>query len=454
MKKYVNKYVIHFGTKGSKLKLICFYFAFLTSNWVFVYFVDLGDDSNNKFGRKDKLQKELEIYRPGSGPLRRSGSSRQDCDDDDKRSVFTGFGRETDSSKKSDFIPNKHFENPNRKKENFPRGQSKMNGLSADNYSTFNLRRKQQKKTQPFYEPPNEWTTEKRSDRPRVNFVNPDDSKGDDDNWRAHKAPKVVNVPKVAKRIEEKPIPERITPSEIIPSMVINTRVNTVPVQNISEKTSSHGGRKREEKKVTNKTISSSVLMNYEKLPPRFRKKYCEDNHITVEEVESYLTNGLSLQDEHNKQQSSYQSRSQTLPPRSGKSRFNEPQRHHEQVFYRTNSNQLPPKPEARRGQPVANNIAESARRIVDFDLPTKVHSVHQEPKTVDLYTKDDSVDIISNNLKQCLESAVLLPSGTIVSLVGLLIIFIMYSLINVLCVKLIELGRRSRTGRKYVKSS
>lgn len=359
----------------------------------------------------------MEIYRPGSGPLRRSGSSRQD-DDDDKRSVFTGFTRDLESSKKSDFIPNKHFENPSRKKENFPRGQSKMNGFGADNYSTFNLRRKQQKKTQPFYEPPNEWTNEKRSDRPRVNFVNPDDSRDDDENWRAHKAPKVVSVPKVAKKIEEKSVSEKIiTPTDNIPSIVINTRVNTVPVQNVQEKaSSSYGNRKREEKKVNSKTISSNLLMGYEKLPPRFRKKFCEDNHVTMEEIESYLTNGLASQEEHNKQHNTFQSRSQTLPPKSGKGRFNEPQRHHEQVFYRTNSNQPPPKTEPRRVQSTVNNSSESSRRGVDFDLPSKTYSSHQESTTVDSNSRNDTEDNVSVIMKQSLESAVLLPSGTMVS--------------------------------------
>lgn len=356
----------------------------------------------------------MEIYRPGSGPLRRSGNSRQDIDDDDKRSVFTGFVRDLDSSKKSDFIPNKHFENPNRKKENFPRGQSKTNGLTADNYSTFNLRRKQQKKTQPFYEPPNEWSSDKRPDRPRVNFVNPEDSKGnDDENWRAHKVSKAVSVPKTVKKIEETPVPEKvITLVGNIPSMVINTRINTVPVQNIPEKVPGYGNRKREEKKVLNKVIPSSVLMAFEKKPPRFRRKFCEENHVTLEEVELYLTNVIPPQDDNNKQHSSYQSRSQTLPPRSGKGRFNEPQRHHEQVFYRTNSNQLPPKTEVRRVQSTANSSTESNRRSVDFELPTKI--CNQKTLIVDSNTRDDA-DNVSINVKQSLESAVLLPSGTIV---------------------------------------
>lgn len=379
----------------------------------YVYFVNIGDDSNNKFGRRDKFQKELAIYRPGSGPLRRSGNSRQeDDDDDDKR--FSGFGRDIDSSKKSDFIPNKHFENSNRKKENFPRtGPSKVNGFAADSYSTFNLRRKQQKKTQPFYEPPNEWTNDKRPDRPRVNFVNPDSSKDDDDaNWRAHKAPKVVNVPKVIKKVEEKSIPDKIsTPTDSVPSVIINARVNTASTQNNSDKASSFGNRKREEKKPLNKAVLSNLLVSYEKLPPRFRKKFCEDNHITVEEVESLLTNGLSPQDDHNKQQSSFQSRSQTLPTRSGKGRSNEPQRQQEQVFYRTSSNQLPLKTEVRR---VASST-ESNRRSVDFDLPSKNYNSHQNSRTVDNDLRDND-DNVSVNIKQSFESAVLLPSGTIVS--------------------------------------
>lgn len=294
-----------------------------------------------------------------------------------------------------------------------------MNGFAADNYSTFNLRRKQQKKTQPFYEPPNEWTVEKRPDRPRVNFVNPDDSKGDDDeNWRAHKAPKVVNVPKVVKKVEEKPVPEKIiTPTDTMSTMVMNTRVNTVPVQNIQEKAlSSYGSRKREEKKVVNKTISSNVLLGYEKLPPRFRKKFCEDNHVTMEEIEAYLTNGLASQEEHNKH-TSYQSRSQTLPPKSGKGRFNEPQRHHEQVFYRSNPNQPLPKTEPRRVQSTSNSSTESSRRGVDFDLPSKTYSSHQESTTVESNSRDDTEDNVSINMKQSLESAVLLPSGTMVGL-------------------------------------
>lgn len=359
----------------------------------------------------------MEIYRPGSGPLRRSGSSRQD-DDDEKRSVFTGFVRDLDSSKKSDFIPNKHFENPNRKKENFPRGQSKTNGFAADNYSTFNLRRKQQKKTQPFYEPPNEWNSDKRPDRPRVNFVNPDDSKGDDDeNWRTHKAPKVVSVPKVVKKVDENPVPSKIiVPIENIPSMVIHARINTAPVQNIPEKVPVYGNRKRKEKKVPNKVIPSSVLIAYEKKAPRFRKKFCEENHVTLEEVELYLTNGIPQDD--NKQHSSYHSRSQTLPPRTGKGRFNEPpQRHHEQIFYRTNTNQLPPKTEVKRVQSTANSSTESSRRGVDFDFPTKIYNSNQESVTVDSNKRDDTEDNVSINVKQSIESAVLLPSGTIVSL-------------------------------------
>lgn len=354
--------------------------------------------------------------------MRRSGGSRQDGDDDDKRSAFTGFVRDLDSSSKSDFIPNKHFDNPSRKKEIFPRGQSKVNGFAADNYSTFNLRRKQQKKTQAFYEPPNEWTSEKRSDRPRVNFVHPDDSKGDDENWRAHKANKVANVPKVVKKIEEKPVPEKIIQPavEVIPSMVINTRVNIAPAQIISEKASGFGNRKREEKKMVNKAITSNILIAYEKLPPRFRKKFCEENHVTIEEVESYLTNGLSSQDDHNsKQHSSYQSRSQTLPPRSGKSRFNEPPRHHEQIVYRTNTNQLPPKTEVKRVHSTASSTVELTRQVVDFDLPTKVYSSHQESKTdsnLETSTRNVTEEKMSVNLKQSLESAILFPSGTIVS--------------------------------------
>lgn len=356
----------------------------------------------------------MEIYRPGSGPLRRSGNSRQDADDE--QSVFTGYGRDLDSSKKSDFIPNKHFDNPTRKKENFPRGPPKMiNGLSAENYSTFNLRRKQQKKTQQFYEPPNEWTNEKRLDRPRVNFVNPDDSRGnDDENWRAHKAPKVVSVPKVVKQIEEKPVPEKIiSPANIISNMVINTRVNTTLVQNIPEKVPGFSNRKHEEKKVPTKTISSNILISYEKLPPRFRKRFCEDNHISMEEVESYLTNGLLPQDGH-KPHSSFQSRSQTLPPRSGKGRFDEPHRHHDQVFYRTNSNQLPPKTEVKKVQSTANSSTESSRRV-DYDLTTKIYNnSHQELKYFN--SRDDIEDNTLVNMKQSIESAVLLPGGTIVS--------------------------------------
>lgn len=291
-----------------------------------------------------------------------------------------------------------------------------MNGVAADNYSTFNLKRKQQKKTQLFYEPPNEWSSDKRPDRPRVNFVNPNDSKGDDDNnWRAHKAPNVVIVPKVVKKIDEKPaISEKITPSNIIPTMIINTRVNTV--QNTSDKTHGFGNKKREEKKAPSKPINSAHLMNYEKLPPRLRRKFCDDHHISMEEVEALLTNGLLSQDEHNKQNSSYQSRSQTLPPRSGKGRFNEPQRH-EQGFYRTNSNQLPPKTEIRRQQSaVVNNVnssTESSRR--GADLPSKVYNSH-ESKIVDNNTRDDTENNHSVCIKQSIESAVLLPSGTIVS--------------------------------------
>lgn len=324
--------------------------------------------------------------------------------------MFSGFGRDLESSKKSDFVPNRHFENPSRKKENFPRSQSKVNGFAADNYSSFNLRRKQQKKTQPFYEPPNEWSSDKRPDRPRVNFVNPDDSKGDDGNWRAHKASK-VSVPKVIKKVEEKPLPEKnIISAENIPSMVINARVNPTPLQNVPEKVPGYGNRKREEKKVTNK-ITSSILMGYERLPPRFRKKFCEDNHVTMEEVEAYLTNGLPSQDDHNsKQHSTYQSRSQTLPQRSDKGRSNEPQRHHEQVFYRTKSNQPPAKTEARRVQSISSS--ESSRRDLDFD--TQNFSNHEEPKVVDSVPKNNTEDI-SINMKQPIESAILLPSGTIV---------------------------------------
>lgn len=360
----------------------------------------------------------MEIYRPGSGPLRRSGSSRHDGDDDDKRSAFTGgFSRDLDSSKKSDFIPNKHFDNSNRKKENFPRGSSKMlNGFPSDNYSTFNLRRKQQKKTQSFYESPNEWTNEKRLDRPRVNFVNHDDSRADDnENWRAHKASKVV------KKIEEKHVAEKIISSvDLIHGPVNNTRVNTVPVQNISEKVPDSVNRKREDKKMPIKIIPSNILMTYEKKPPRLRKKFCEENNITMEEVESYLTNGLLTHDDHNKSHGSYQSRSQTLLPRSGKSRFNEPQRHHEQVFYRTNSNQLPPKTEMKKVQSTVNNLTELGRRGVDFDLSTKMYNNHQESK-VNSTSRDEIED---NIVKQPIESVVLLPSGTIVSFFLLLYIF------------------------------
>lgn len=334
-----------------------------------------------------------------------------------------------------------------------------MNGVAADNYSTFNLKRKQQKKTQLFYEPPNEWSNDKRPDRPRVNFVNPNDSKGDDDNnWRAHKAPNVVIVPKVVKKIDEKPaISEKIiTSSDIIPTMIINTRVNTV--QNIPDKTHGFGNKKREEKKVPCKPISSVVLMNYEKLPPRLQRKFCDDYHISMEEVEALLTNGLLSQDEHNKQNSSYQSRSQTLPPRSiGKGRFHEPQRHdpqrhepqrhepqrhepqrhepqrhephrhephrhepqrHEQLFYRTNSNQLPPKTETRRQQSAVvntvNSSTESSRR--GADIPTKVYNSHHESKTADHNARVDTENNHSISIKQPIESAVLLPSGTIVS--------------------------------------
>ncbi|VVC31928.1 DNA/RNA-binding domain, Est1-type,PIN domain,PIN domain-like,Tetratricopeptide-like helical [Cinara cedri] len=377
--------------------------------------LSIDDDANNKFGKRDKLSRDLEIYRPGSGPLRRSGNTRQDGDEDDKRSLFTGFGRDLESSKKSDFIPNKHFENPSRKKENFPRGPSKvMNGFPADNYSTFNLRRKQQKKTQPFYEPSNEWTNEKRQDRPRVNFVNPDDSKGDDENWRAHKAPKVVSVPKVVKKIEEKPVTEKVIPQEIIHSMVIKASVNTITVHNIPDKVVASNNRKLEEKKAPAKTIPSNILMSYEKRPPRLRKKFCEENHITVEEVESYLTNGLVTQDDHNKPHGLYQSRSQTLPPRSGKSRFNEPQRHQEQTFYRTNSNQLPPKTEVKKVPLVVNSSTESSRRGIDFDVTTKMYNNSNQESKTDYNSRDDIEDNTSVNMKQSIESAVLLPSGTI----------------------------------------
>jgi len=358
--------------------------------------------------------------------------------------MFTGFGRDLDSSKKSDFIPNKHFENSNRKKENFPRNHTKTNGFAPDNYSTFNLRRKQQKKTQPFYEPPNEWSNEKRQDRPRVNFVNPDDSKGDDDeNWRAHKAPKAVNVsktinvPKVVKKIEEKPIPEKIIASvENVPSMVVNTHDTIGPMQNIPEKVPGYGNRKRDEKKVlNNKIISSSILMNYEKLPPRFRKKFCEENHVTLEEVESYLTNGIPPQDDINKQHSSYQSRSQTLPPRSGKGRFNEPQRHHDQVFYRTNSNNQqppPPKTETRRvQQSVAQCSNESNRRGFEFDMHTKIFNNQQDSMTLDSKAKIDTEDDFSFPVKQSVESALLLPpGGTLVSLTWFLIMIKYYYLL------------------------
>lgn len=348
----------------------------------------------------------MEIYRPGSGPLKRSGYSRED---DDKRS---GFDHDLESSKKSDFIPNKHFENPSRKKENFPRAQ-KMNGVAPDNYGTFNLRRKQPKKTQPFYEPPNEWSSDKRPDRPRVNFVNPDSSKDDDENWRAHKAPKVVIVPKVVKKIDEKPIvPEKIiTPVDSLPTMVIHAR-------GYMEKTHGFGIKKREEKKVQSYPIAldSSLLMSYERKPPRLRKKFCDDNHISMEAVELLLTNGLQSQDELNKQNSSYQSRSQTLPTRSGKGRFNDLQRH-EQGFYRSVSNQPSPKTEIRSLQTTVNSSTESSRRGVDFDLPTKVYNSHHESKTVDYPSKDDPEINICVGVKQSIESAVLIPSGTIVSL-------------------------------------
>jgi len=227
-----------------------------------------------------------------------------------------------------------------------------------------------------------------------------------------------VVVPKLVKKVDEKPIAlEKITaPVDVIPTMVTNTRVNTV--QNNTDKTSGFGNKKREEKKVPSKSIPSSLLMNYEKLPPRLRKKFCDDYHISMEEVETMLTNGLSSQDEHHKPNSSYQSRSQTLPPRSGKGRFNEPQRH-EQVFYRNNSNQPPLKTEMRRQQTaVTNNSTESSRRGVDFDLPTKVYNSHHEQKTVDHNTRDDTENSCSVSIKQSIESAVLLPSGTIVSFI------------------------------------
>jgi len=284
-----------------------------------------------------------------------------------------------------------------------------MNGVATDNYSTFNLKRKQQKKTQLFYEPPNEWSSDKRPDRPRVNFVNPDNSKGDDDNWRTHKTHKAV------KKIDEKhAVPEKIiTAMDIIPTMIINTRVNTV--QNNQEKISGFGNKKREEKKVFNKPIHRTHLTHYENLPPRMRKKFCDDNHICMEEIEALLINGLPSQDEHNKQNSSYQSRSQTLPPRSGKGRFNELQRH-EQGFYRANSNQPPPKTEIRRlKSTVANSSTESSRRGVEFDLPAKVYSSNNESKTTDYITRDDSENC-SVSIKQSIESAVLLPGVTIVS--------------------------------------
>lgn len=276
------------------------------------------------------------------------------------------------------------------------------------------MRRKQQKKTQAFYEPPNEWSSDKRPDRPRVNFVNTDDSKGQDDgNWRTHKASK-KDTPKVIKKIEEKPITEKNNSSvDIIPSMVINTRVNTVPVQNIPEKVPSFNNRKREEKKVPSK-ITSNFLTTYEKWPPRFRKKYCEENNISMEEIESYLVN-VPSQDDHNKQHSSYQSRSQTLPPKS-KGRFNESQRHHEPVFYRSNSNQPPLKTEIRRVQSTAISLTESSKRSTDFDLPAKNYNNHQEFKTADSNSIEDTENNISVNIKQSLESAITIPSGTIVS--------------------------------------
>jgi len=227
-----------------------------------------------------------------------------------------------------------------------------------------------------------------------------------------------VIVPKGVKKIDEKPtVSEKIiAPSDTIPSTVNNTRVNTV--QNNPDKTHGFGNKKREEKKVPSKPIHTSLLMHYEKLPPRLRKKFCDDNHISMEEVEALLTNGLLSQDEHNKQNSLYQSRSQTLPPRSGKGRFNEPQRH-EQVFRRTNSHQLPPKTEIRRQPPVVvntvNSLLESSKRSID--LPTKiVYNSHHESKTVDHNIRDDTENNYSVNIKQSIESAVLLPSGTIVS--------------------------------------
>lgn len=199
--------------------------------------------------------------------------------------------------------------------------------------------------------------------------------------------------------------------------MVIHTRINTTPVQNIPEKVPIYSNKKREEKKVPNKVIPSSVLIAYEKKAPRFRRKFCEENHFTLEEVELYLTNGIP-QDDNNKQHSSYHSRSQTLPPRTGKGRFNEPsQRHHEQVFYRTNTNQLPPKTEVKRVQSTANSSTESNRRGVDSDFSTKIYNSNQESVTVNSNTRDDTEDNVSINVKQSIESAVLLPSGTIVSL-------------------------------------
>lgn len=290
------------------------------------------------------------------------------------------------------------------------------------------MRRKQQKKTQAFYEPPNEWSSDKRPDRPRVNFVNPDDSKGQDDgNWRTHKTSK-KDIPKVIKKIEEKPIPDKNNSIDIIPSMVINTRVNTIPVQNIPEKVSGFGNRKLEEKKVLNKIINNSFLTTYEKWPPRFRKKYCEDNNISMDEIESYLVNGLPPQDDHNKQHLSYQSRSQTLPPKS-KGRFNEPQRHHEQVFYRTNSNQPPSKTEIRKIQSTVNNLPESSRRGTDFDLPAKNYNNHQEFKIVDSVSIEDTENNTSINIKQSLESAITIPSGTIVSY--LFYFYILFKILN-----------------------
>lgn len=207
-------------------------------------------------------------------------------------------------------------------------------------------------------------------------------------------------------------IPEKVFNQNIPEKGPIQNVAEKGPMQNISDKGPGHGSRKREEKKVPNKTISSALLMSYEKLPPRFRKKFCEENHLNVEEVESILTNGLPSQDDHNKQQSSYQSRSQTLPSRSGKGRFNEPQRHQEQVFYRTGSNQLPSKTEGRRGQ--SNSTIESSRRGVEFDIPTKNY-VHQDAKTFESNTRENAD--VSINVKQSFESVVLLPSGTIVSL-------------------------------------